>query len=479
MEPAENGLMASDVSGDGLREAPFALRTVLGVSGGMFLVGLDLAIMAAALPDAVDDLRAGLATGVWFQTIFLLASAVCLLPVARLADRHGLRRLHVIGLVAYVGGSALGAVAWTAATLLVARAVQGAAAAAIMSTSPALAAAQSTAGTRGRAMGINVAGVYLGYSLGPVIGGALVDLLGWRGFFYINGLVGIAVLSFARRHAGANRPSRAASDGAGAVVLSAGLVALIVPLAVAPRVGWSALALASVGVAVVLLMFVFPRVERRVSDPLLDTGLFASNRDFAAGNISTLLVYGGYAAVALLTSTLLQLNGSTATMAGVAVLPQAVIMLLLAPQAGRLSDRFGRRPVATVGALFVTAGLLSLATVADDPSLWDLGLRIILIGAGIGLFSSPAIAAVVGAVAPTRLGQASATVALMRGIGQTVSVALLGSIAASGVTDTSRAAGAAFAAGYRRAMLLAAVATAVAGAASWFIKDRPEIRSKA
>jgi EmrB/QacA subfamily drug resistance transporter len=409
---------------------------------------------------------------------------VLLIPLGRLADQHGRVRFYLIGTAVFTFGSLLAALSMNGAWLIVSRVVQGGGAALMVATSAAIVTAVFPPQERGRALGINVMAVYIGLSVGPPLGGILADTLGWRSIFLINLPIGLVVLVWGwmmlpRSERMQNAPR---VDFAGAVLLGLFLISLLVPLTFAPEWGWAApLTLGLLALAAASLVG-FVIVERRVDSPVLDLDLLVHNRLFAAANTAALLNYMALYAIALLTAIFLEVvQGRTAAVTGWLMLSQPLLMAVLSPYAGRLSDRVGSRVLATGGMVTVAVGMVLLAAMPATASVWQVAADLAIVGLGMAAFSAPNTSAIMGSVRRDQLSVASAFLGTMRTTGMALSVALLGGIAASqlgrlggrllfthghgaGSAALAEQAVNGYAQGYRYAMITGAV-LALAGAA--------------
>lgn len=375
-----------------------------------------------ALPAIGRDMGAGAVALTWVATSYLLSAAMVLLPFGKLADSHGRKRVFVGGLVVYTVTSALCALAPTYGALVAARAAQGIGGGMVFGTGVALLTSIFPAGRRGTALGVNVAAVYLGLSLGPPIGGVLSEQLGWRSVFAANVLLSAAGAVLAGRglkgewrEAGGGR-----LDGMGALLQGAGLGLLMLGLGRLP----SALGatLAALGA---LALVAFVAWERRAADPLLDVTLFARNRVFAFSNLAALINYAATFAVGFLLSLFLQsVRGLGAQATGALLAAQPLVQATLSPFAGRLSDRVDPRLVASSGMGLTAAGLALLALVGPATPAAFVVACLVLLGAGFGLFSSPNTNAVMASVDARSLGVAAATLAVARLLGQVLSMGL-------------------------------------------------------
>jgi EmrB/QacA subfamily drug resistance transporter len=450
---------------------------------GAFMAPLDGSIVSVALPVMSPDLGLSFAASMWVQAAYLLATAVLLIPLGRLADQHGRVRYYLIGTAVFTVGSLLAALSMNGAWLVMSRVVQGGGAALMVATSAAIVTAVFPAHERGRALGINVMAVYIGLSIGPPLGGILSDTLGWRSIFLINLPIGVIVLVWGWMMLPRSERAQDAPrvDFAGAALLGIFLISLLVPLTFAPEWGWEAAPTLGLLALAALSLVAFVVVERHVDSPVLDLDLLLHNRLFAAANTAALLNYMALFAIGLLTAVFLEVvQDRSAAVTGWLMLSQPLLMAILSPLSGRLSDRIGSRILATGGMVTIAFGMVLLAAMPTTVPVWQVAGSLAVVGLGMAAFSAPNMSAIMGSVRRDQLGVASAFVGTMRTTGQALSVALLGGLAASqlgraggrllfthGGGGSSGLAGQAvigFAQGYRYAMLTGAV-LALAGAA--------------
>ena len=407
-----------------------------------------------ALPVIGREMGKGAVALSWVATAYLLSAAVFLVPFGKLADIHGRRRVFLGGLAVYTATSAFCALAPSFPWLVAGRAAQGLGGAMIFGTGVALLTSIFPPGRRGFALGVNVAAVYLGLSLGPPVGGLLTQQLGWRSVFALNVLLGgLAVVMAARGLVGEWRESPGEKlDAPGAVLYGLGLSALMYGLSRLPSADGAALV--AVGA---LALAAFVAWERRAAHPLLDMALFVRNRVFAFSNVAALVNYAATFAVGFLLSLYFQsVRGLGAQAAGGILAVQPLVQTAVSPFAGRLSDRVDPRIVASWGMGVIAVGLALLAFVGETtPAAFVMGC-LVLLGAGFGLFSSPNTNAVMGSVETRSYGVASATLATMRLAGQMLSMGVATLVLALFVgheaVGPERAAG--FVAGMRAAFLL-------------------------
>jgi EmrB/QacA subfamily drug resistance transporter len=443
-------------------------------SVGAFMGPLDGSIVSVALEKAGSDLHLSLSGVIWVQAAYLLAMAVLLIPLGRLADQHGRVRFYLIGTAIFTFASLLCALSMNGAWLIVMRVVQGGGAALMVATSAAIVTAIFPPQERGKALGINVMAVYIGLTVGPPLGGILVDTLSWRWVFLINLPIGAVVLIWgwfllprSERAEGSPRV-----DFAGAALLGVFLICLMVPLTFAPEWGWAApLTLSLLAVSAVAFAG-FVVVERRVKSPVLDLDLLLHNRLFAAANLAALLNYMALFAITWLTAFFLEIvQDRSASVTGLLILSQPLLMAVLSPLSGRLSDRIGSRVLATGGMVAIATGMLLLAAMPATAPVWLVAGNLAIVGLGMAAFSAPNTSAIMGSVRRDQLSVASAFIGTMRTTGQVLSLAVLGGIAASqlgrlgsklllthgqGVTALAEKAVNDFATGYSYAMFVGA-----------------------
>ncbi|MBN1866028.1 MFS transporter [Candidatus Sumerlaeota bacterium] len=356
----------------------------------------------------------------WVPTAYLLAIAACLLPFGKIADIHGRKKIFLCGSALYALSSLLCALAPSSAFLIAGRAAQGAASAMIFGTGVAILTSVYPPGKRGRVLGINTAAVYVGLSCGPFVGGFLTQHAGWRSIFWVN--VPMGLLMFASAFSKLKGEWRGAEgerlDIRGAVVYAASLSALMLGLSYLPepRGVWLV-----VGGAVGLGAFLW--WEGRVASPLLEISLLRRNPVFAFSNLAALLNYSAIFAVGYLMSLYLQnVRSLEPASAGTILVCQPIVMAGCSPIAGRLSDRIEPRFMASAGMGLIVVALLLFARLGlETPVLFVLPPLIVL-GLGMGFFSSPNTNAVMGSVEKRHLGVAAATLGTMRSLGQMLSM---------------------------------------------------------
>jgi EmrB/QacA subfamily drug resistance transporter len=397
---------------------------------GTFMSALDGSVVNTLLPVLSRELRTSIAGIEWVTTIYLLVISGVLLSVGRAGDLFGHKRLYLGGFVLFVVGSALCGLAGSAHALVGLRAVQALGAAMLMATAPAILTRSFPAAQRGRALGAQGTFTYLGLTVGPSLGGWLAGVFGWRSVFYINIPIGLLAITLALRSVVDDRVARRTErfDFVGAALFTTGLVALLVALNQGHAWGWSSPAVVALVAAAALLLAVFVRVEVRESSPMLDLSLFRS-RVFSAAVASALLNYACvYAVLFVLPFLLIEGRGLSVQQAGLVLTAQPIVMAVVAPLSGALSDRIGSRGPATLGMLLLTAGLVCLGLLVQHGALGTIAASLALVGLGVGMFVSPNNSALMGAAPRHRQGIASGVLATARNVGMVLGVGFGGAV---------------------------------------------------
>jgi EmrB/QacA subfamily drug resistance transporter len=375
-----------------------------------------------ALPAIERDFRVDAVLLAWVATSFLLPAAVLLLPFGRLADIHGRKRIFGWGIVSYTAASVLCGLSPSISSLIAFRVLQGAAGAMIFATGVAMLTSVFPVGERGKALGLNVAAVYLGLSLGPPLGGLLTQSLGWRSVFFANVPLGVIVIALVLRRLKVEWAEARGErfDLAGTLLYSLSLTLIMygVPQLTGRAGAWL--------VVMGLLGLVgFVRWELRVTHPVLDVNLLKGNAVFTFSNLAALINYSATFAVTFLLSLYLQYTkGLGPRDAGLILVSQPLVMAAFSPFAGRLSDRIEPRTVASLGMAFTVLGLALLAFLGEGTTLAFIIATLVILGFGFALFSSPNVNAVMSSVDRRLYGVASGTLGTMRLSGQMLSMGI-------------------------------------------------------
>ena len=359
----------------------------------------------------------------WVSTTYLLAAVMFLVPIGRIADIYGRKKIFTYGMLTYTIASFLSATSTSAAMLISFRVLQGIGGAMIFSTSVAILTSVFPPEDRGRVLGINVAAVYTGLSLGPFAGGMLTQYLGWRAIFWANvplGLMVIALIYWKLKGEWAEARGEK-FDVAGSIMYSLTLLAIMYGFTMLPDT--TGIVLILVGAA----GFVgFIRWEAKVESPVLDISLFRNNTVFALSNVAALINYSATFAIGFLLSLYLQyIKGLSPQNAGLVLVAAPVMQAVFSPLAGRLSDKIEPRIVASAGMGLTVIGLIFFTFLGETTSLWFIIAGLMILGLGFALFSSPNTNAVMSAVDRKCYGVASATLSTMRQIGMTFNMGMV------------------------------------------------------
>ena len=378
--------------------------------------------ISVALPAIGSEFSLDAVTLGWVMSSYILATAICIVPFGRIADIYGRKRLFLTGIIMLTAGSLFATIAWSAPALIVCRIIQGAGGAMIFTTSVAIVTAVYPPTRRGWALGITLASVYAGLSVGPFIGGILTGYLGWRSIFIVIVPLGLLVAWLASRHVHTEwiESPGAGFDLTGSFLYAVSLFGLMYGMTLVPDLlaaGWL------VTGAVFLGGFLW--WESRCSSPVLDISVFRHNMAFSCSNLAAMINYPATYAVAFLLSLYLQYTkGLGPETAGLILVTQPVVQVIFSPSAGRLSDRIEPRIIASIGMALTAAGLLTFSFLTTETPIWSVVAVLLILGLGYALFSSPNTNAIMSSVDRRHYGVASSMVATMRAIGQLMSMAI-------------------------------------------------------
>lgn len=405
---------------------------VLGVMCvGYFLVLLDVTVINVALPRIGADLGAGVDGLQWVVDGYALALAALLLAGGTIGDQRGHKRVALGGLVVFGLASLACGLAPGAGALIAARVVQGIGAALLLpSTLAVVTRAFPGRGPQARAIGIWAAVGSVALPAGPLVGGALVQGLGWRAVFFVNVPVVLVAGLVAARVVRESTPTRSRRlDGAGIVL--AGLLLAAVTFAVIQAGHGGGPAVSAASVLAVVLLGCFVAVERAAPDPMLPLGLLRRPAFTTANAVACAMNLGTLGLLFLLTQYLQTVQHRSALAAGVAVLPLFLPLVVLAPVSGRITARFGPRPPMTVGLLVAAAGVAGLAASSPDSGYVAPLPALLAWGVGLGLLTPAVVAASVGAVEAGRAGLAAGVNNTARQAGGVIGVACFGALTGS------------------------------------------------
>lgn len=402
-----------------------ALRraTAFAVNLGSFLTPFMAASLNVGLPAMARELRMPAGAVSWVASSFLLAAAVFTVPMGRLADIHGRRRVLLYGNVIFTVFSLLSAFAPSVAVMIAFRALQGLGGAMVFATGMAILTSVFPSSERGRVLGNTVTAVYMGLAVGPFAGGFLTQHFGWRSIFIVNFLLGVLlVVVMLWKLRGEWAEARGESfDLVGAVLYGVMLVGWMIGLS---KLGspWG------IGLLVtgILGLGAFILWELRNPSPVMRISLFRSNPVFTFSSLAALIHYSATFAVTFVLSLYLQsARGLSAQDAGLILVAQPVMMALFSRTAGKLSDRFEPRLLASFGMSLTGLGVFLLSFIGLHTSRSLLVADLLLLGFGFAFFSSPNANAIMSALDRRHLGLGSGIFGTMRLLGQNVSMGIV------------------------------------------------------
>ena len=397
---------------------------------GTFGSVVDYGSVIIALPSVAAHYRTDLPTVQWVVIGFALTVSALLLPMGRLSDLVGRRRVYIIGTLVFSLAAALAGLSSNLTTLISARIIQGLGAAMTQGTGMAMIISVFPQSERGKAIGMTMTVVGVGAIAGPVLGGLLVDALGWRSVFFINvplGLLGIVACLVAleeSRPAPETRGSKTNFDWLGAALSIGALITLLLAIANGHKSGWGSPPIVVALLSFFVLLSAFVWWEQRAANPLLDLRLF-KRRAFSFGVSAAFLTFLGSSAVLFLMPFYLQnVLGYSPRMAGAIVAPSALCMALIGPLSGWLSDRYGWRRFTVGGLALSICGLFLLSRLTESSPVSLVIVALVFQYSGMGFFYSPNSSSVLGTVEPERYGVVSSLLNLVRNGANVTSLAV-------------------------------------------------------
>lgn len=389
------------------------------VSTGTILSTMDASGLNVALPALGRIFRASPETVLWVVLAHGLSYTGFTLIAGRMADLAGRKRVYTAGLLIFTLGLALCSTAQAFWQLVAYRVLQGVGGAMLVSNSNAIITGTFPNGERGKALGLLESVVGVGLMSGPVVAGVLLDVLDWRAIFYVRiplALIGI-VLAWSVLRETVRTGARPRFDVWGASLLLAGLICLMLAINQGPRAGWQSSWILGLTGAAVGSLALFLLVQARAREPVVDLALFR-NRTFSAYTAGLLTFFIPLGAVLfLLPFDLMHGLGFTASRAGLFLTVVPLLMFILSPATGILSDWIGSRRVTTAGLTCTLGGLILLSRLGTSASAFQAVMGLGVLGVGAGLFLTPSYSAVLRATPPDRLGTASALIATLRNVG--------------------------------------------------------------
>lgn len=419
---------------------------MVAVSMGVLLATIDGSIVNVAMPRLVEELNTSFNVIQWVALAYLLTLATLTLGVGRVGDVYGKKAIYTVGFAVFTGASVLCGLAPSVGFLIALRIVQAVGAVMILALGPAVLLEAFPSTERGKALGLIGTAVSIGVITGPLVGGLLISTFGWRSIFFVNLPVGILGTVLAIRYVPrSSRLGRQKFDFLGAALLSGALLAVCLALTTGQERGFGSptvLMLAGVGVVAAVLFVI---AERRVASPMIRLGMFRSP-------LLTVSVVTGYLQFVALSATffllpfyLEEVQGRPIGQVGLMLGAAPLVLGLVSPWAGSLSDRVGVRPLTLAGMVVTTLTYVGYLTLDVDTTVLHFVLLALPLGLGLGVFQSPNNSAIMGSVPSEYAGVGGGLLTLTRLLGSVTGVAVLGSLwatrvaAAGGPVDASAA----------------------------------------
>ncbi len=440
-------------------------RAMLVVSIGIFMATLDASIVNIALPTLSSYFNTDIATIEWVILSYLLTITTLLLTLGRLSDMYGRKPMFLAGLLIFTLGSGLCSLSASAGQLIAFRVVQGLGAAMLIANSTAIITAVFPHTERGKALGLVGTVVSIGSMTGPVLGGFLIDWMGWQSIFYINIPVGLLGTVYAWKTL---KPDQVHSgqkfDILGAILMFLSLISLVLVITRGQALGWDSPTIIGLSILFAVFLAGFVIVEKRADQPMVELSLFR-NRPFSASNLSTFLSFiAMFAVILLMPFYMEEILGYSPKLVGMAFIAVPLVMALVAPVSGWISDRTNSFLLSSLGMAVACLALFLLGNLDQDATFIDIVIRMGMIGLGMGLFQSPNNSIVMGSVPKNRLGIAGGMLGMVRNLGMVTGIAISGAVFTSGL-QSNQAAGlvyeAAFLGGFHDAFMVAAVICSV------------------
>ena len=375
-----------------------------------------------ALPTIGEELNMSAVILSWAATSYLLSTVIVLLPLGRLSDILGRKKIFLYGIILYTLSSLFCAFSFSSLMLIIFRVLQGIGSAMIYSTAVAILISLFPKEERGKIMGIYVAAVYIGLSMGPFLGGIFTQYLGWRSIFYLNVPIGILiiVLTIWKMKEYWIEERREKFDFAGSFIYGISIFLLIYGLSRLPEVlGFLFVGLGTAG------LVIFGIFEYNTTSPILQLNVFRNNRVFIFSSLAALINYSATFSVSFLLGLYLQyIKGFTPQTAGIIMISQPVVQAFLSPYAGRLSDRVEPSGLSSLGMIVTVVALILFIFLDNATSLLYIIVTLAILGIGLALFSSPNTNAIMSSVDKKYYGIASGLLATMRVMGQNMSLGI-------------------------------------------------------
>src|SRR5919201_2467258 len=410
--------------------------TLGAVAFGLFMIMLDNTIVNVALPSIQRDLGIGISELEWVVNGYALTFAVLMLTGGKLADLLGRRLLFIVGLAIFTGASLACGLAPNAGFLIGARAVQGIGAAIMNPATLGIITATFPPRQRGTAIGIWAGTSAMALAIGPLVGGVLTEKISWSWIFFINVPIGVLGVFMALWAIDESRDTSEVQrlDVPGLLSSAIGLFALTYALIEANNYGWTSVRILALFATAVVAVAVFVLLELHQRVPMLDVHLFRQ-RTFSGANFTMLLVALAMFGIFFFNSIFVQrILGYSPIQAGAMFLPMTLLVTVVAPTAGRLTDKIGARWLVGTGLTLVAASLVVFAQLDEHSTFWNILPGLVLGGIGMSMTMTPTTAAAMGSVPVDKAGVGSAVLNSARQVGGSLGIAVMGAVVASQVS---------------------------------------------
>ncbi len=394
------------------------------------MTALDTSVANTVLPIIGKNFNASITSVEWVVTIYLLVLSGLLLSFGRLGDIRGHKVIYLSGFGVFIAGSLLSGIAPNIQLLIIFRGLQALGAAMLAANSPAILTKNFPANQRGQALGLQATMTYLGLTVGPSLGGWLTSFFGWRVVFYINVPVGLLFFWLGSHYIPRDNVSKKTEkfDFLGGITFVLGLGTLLLGLNKGSEWGWTSITVLFLLICAVAFLTAFIVIEKRAVNPMLDLNLF-KKRPFSLSTTSAILNYIGiYSSIFLMPYYLLQGRGFSPAQAGLILTAQPLVMAVIAPISGTLSDRIGTRFPAAFGMLVLSTGLFLLSRLGPESEIITIMIALAVVGLGTGTFISPNNSALMGSAPTNRQGIAAGILATARNFGMVLGVGIAGAI---------------------------------------------------
>jgi EmrB/QacA subfamily drug resistance transporter len=403
---------------------------LIAIGIGTFMTALDTSVVNTVLPIIGQSFNESIAKVEWVVTIYLLVLSGLLLSFGRLGDIRGHKAMYLSGFGIFMVGSLFSGIAPNVGLLITFRGLQALGAAMLAANSPAILTKSFPDQQRGQALGLQATMTYLGLTVGPSLGGWLASLLGWRVVFIINLPVGLAAIWLSLKYIPNDSSHYQAEqfDYPGAITFLLGLGSLLLGLNQGGEWGWTSIPILALLLGAIVLLVLFVYIEKRTKHPMLDLSLF-KQLPFSMTAASAVINYiGVFSSIFLMPYYLIQGRGFSPAQAGLILTAQPVVMAVIAPISGTLSDRIGTRLPTVFGMGILSAGLYNLSRLTAQSSIESIMVALAIIGLGTGAFISPNNSALMGSAPKSRQGIAAGILATSRNFGMVLGVGIAGAI---------------------------------------------------